>query len=197
MIVRVSGFNGDYRGLSKQEVISSQLEYGKNELVQEKKSTFLSRLLSIFKEPMFLLLFCTALLYFVLGEPRDGTVMLCFVVFRSAINLFHEWRTDKTLRALKDLAAPSVRVITNGTVESVNSTELTVGDLMILEEGERIPADGKIVEMHDLLIVYWPAANSAVKTAPLNPFQLVTAIGLAAVATLWWEIVKLFKATTV
>ena len=147
---KINGFNGDYSGLSNEEVRSLQLQYGKNELVPEKKSTFLSKLLSIFKEPMFLLLFCTAFLYFILGEPRDGVIMLCFVAFMSGINLFQEWRTDKTLQALKDLSAPRARVFRNGVLESIDSKELTVGDLMLLEEGEKISADGEIIEMFDL-----------------------------------------------
>ncbi len=149
-MARFNSFNGDYSGLSSDEVKTNQLRYGKNELVPEKKSTLLTKILSIFKEPMFLLLFCTALLYFILGEPKDGIIMLCFVAFMSGINFFQEWRTDKTLQALKDLSAPRVRVIRNGILESIDSKELTVGDLMILEEGEKISADGQIVEMHDL-----------------------------------------------
>lgn len=149
-MAKFNGFNGDYSGLSSEEVKSLQLQYGKNELVPEKKSKFLSKLLSIFKEPMFLLLFCTAFLYFILGEPKDGIIMLCFVTFMSGINLFQEWRTDKTLQALKDLSAPRVRVIRNNILESIDSKELTVGDLMILEEGEKISSDGQIVEMFDL-----------------------------------------------
>ena len=149
-MARFNGFNGDYYGLTNEEVKLLQLQYGKNELVQEKKSTFLLKLLSIFKEPMFLLLFGTAFLYFILGEPRDGIIMLCFVTFMSGINLFQEWRTDKTLQALKDLSAPIVRVIRNSSVESIDSKELTIGDLMIIEEGEKISADGQIVELFDL-----------------------------------------------
>lgn len=149
-MAKFNGFNGDYSGLLNEEIKSLQLQYGKNELVPEKKSTFLSKLLSILKEPMFLLLFCTAFLYFILGEPKDGIIMLCFVTFMTGINLFQEWRTDKTLQALKDLSAPRVMVIRNNALENIDSKELTVGDLMILEEGEKISADGQIVEMFDL-----------------------------------------------
>lgn len=149
-MAKFNGFKDDYLGLSNEEVKSLQLQYGKNELAPEVKNTFLSKLVSIFKEPMFLLLFCTAFLYFILGEPKDGVIMLCFVTFMSGINLFQEWRTDKTLQALKDLSAPRVRVIRNNLLESIDSKELTVGDLMILEEGEKISADGQIIEMFDL-----------------------------------------------
>lgn len=145
-----NGFRGDYTGLTTDEAKNLQEKYGKNELVPEKKGTFLSKIAGIFKEPMFLLLFCTALLYFILGEPRDGIIMICFVSFMSGISLFQEWRTDKTLQALKELSSPRIKVIRNEQIESVDSRDLTVGDLVILEEGDKISADGQIVEMFDL-----------------------------------------------
>lgn len=144
------GFIGDYNGLSENEVRDSFEKYGPNELSQEKKETFFHRVLDIFKEPMFLLLICTAFIYFILGEPKDGIIMLVFVVFISGINIFQEWRTDKTLQALKDLSAPKVKVIRNSKLILVDSREITVEDLMIIEEGDRISADGIIVEMFDL-----------------------------------------------
>ena len=145
-----NGFDGDYTGLSIEEVKKLQAIHGKNELVPEKKDTLLKKIIIIGKEPMFLLLFCTALLYFILGEPKDGIIMLYFVLFISSINIFQEWRTDKTLQALKDLSSPRIRVIRNSRIENIDSKELTVGDLMVIEEGEKIPADGEIIEMRDL-----------------------------------------------
>ena len=149
-MARFNGFLNDYSGLSTQEVIKLQQEHGKNELVPEKKDTFWRKVLEIVEEPMFLLLFGTAMLYFILGEPKDGIIMICFVTFMVGINVFQEWRTDRTLQALKDLSSPKVRVIRGNNIESIDSKELTVGDLMLLEEGERISADGQIIEMFDL-----------------------------------------------
>jgi Ca2+-transporting ATPase len=149
-MAKIKGFINDYCGLSSQEVRLLQQEHGKNELVPEKKNTFLKKVLEIIREPMFLLLFGTAMLYFILGEPKDGLIMIGFVVFMVSINVFQEWRTDRTLQALKDLSSPKVMVIRNGVIENIDSKELTVGDLMILEEGEKISADGRIIEMFDL-----------------------------------------------
>ncbi len=150
LMAKFNGFANDYSGLSSQEVIKLQQEHGPNELVPEKKDTFCRKTLEIVEEPMFLLLFGTALLYFILGEPRDGSIMICFVAFMIGINVFQEWRTDRTLQALKDLSSPKVRVIRNGVIEKLDSKELTAGDLMLLEEGEKISADGRIIEMFDL-----------------------------------------------
>jgi Ca2+-transporting ATPase len=150
LMSRFNGFVNDYSGLSSQEVIKLQQEHGRNELVPEQKDTFFRKVLEIIEEPMFLLLFGTAMLYFILGEPKDGSIMICFVAFMVGINVFQEWRTDRTLQALKDLSSPKVRVIRNGVIEKLDSKELTAGDLMLLEEGEKISADGQIIEMFDL-----------------------------------------------
>lgn len=149
-MAKINGFEGDYIGLTDEEVLKLQLKYGKNELVPEKKRTLLSRILSVFKEPMLTLLFGTAFLYFFLGEYRDGIIMMFFVAVVTGINFFQEWRTDRTLDALKDLSSPKINVIRNNKLVTINSSELTVGDIMLLKEGDIVPADGRIIEMHDL-----------------------------------------------
>jgi len=144
---KFNGFKGDYIGLTGEQVRNLQEKHGKNELVLEKKGTFLKKAISIFTEPMFLLLFFTAMIYFLLGEPRDGIIMLVFVSFMSGINLFQEWKTDKTLQALKDLSSPRVTVIRDCRTEEIDSKELTTNDLVIIEEGEKIAADGEVIEV--------------------------------------------------
>ncbi|WP_459202140.1 HAD-IC family P-type ATPase [Methanococcus sp. CF] len=144
------GFKEDYFGLTDLEVKKYQETYGKNELLQKKKKTFLSYILKIFAEPMFLLLFIAAFIYFFLGEPRDGSIMIISVIFICAIEFFQEWRTDRTLQALKDLSSPKSTVIRNGKMMAIDSSELTVDDILILKEGENIAADGIIIENYGL-----------------------------------------------
>lgn len=147
---KFNGFQNDYSGLSQLQVDERLEQFGYNELLPEKKPSFILKVVSILKEPMFLLLFGTATMYFLLGEPRDGMIMLVFVVVMAGISLFQEWRTDQTLQALKDLSAPKARVIRNGVLHTIESRLVTVEDLLLLEEGDRIPADGLILEMFDL-----------------------------------------------
>ena len=75
---------------------------------------------------MFLLLLCAAVIYFVLGEPRDGAIMLGFVFAIILIDVIQEWKTDKTLEALKELSSPQVKVLREGTSASVSTTELVL-----------------------------------------------------------------------
>ncbi|GAA0115225.1 hypothetical protein UT300016_09520 [Clostridium senegalense] len=81
----------DFKGLTKEEVIKAQERYGKNQLIPEKKESFFLKILEVLKEPMFLLLILAAIIYFILGEPRDGLVMLIFVVGIISIDVIQEW----------------------------------------------------------------------------------------------------------
>ncbi len=139
-------------GLSTQEAIKLQEKYGKNELSAEKKKGLLSKIIDILREPMFSLLLVSAIIYFVLGEPRDGAIMLIFVIAIIFIETFQEWKTDKTLNALKNLSAPNVTVIRDQIEKSIASIDLVPGDVMLLSEGVKVPADGKILKANDLCI---------------------------------------------
>ena len=139
-------------GLSSSEVKILQQQFGKNELTPQKKESFFRKVLHIICEPMFLLLIVAAIIYFILGEPRDGAIMLIFVVGIISIDVIQEWKTDKTLNALKDLSAPQVTVIRDGKETVIASTELVPGDLMLIYEGVKISADGVVVKCNDLCV---------------------------------------------
>ncbi|MEG0376923.1 MAG: cation-transporting P-type ATPase, partial [Eubacterium sp.] len=83
-----------HQGLTTEEAAKRQAEYGKNALTAEKKENFLMKVLHIISEPMFLLLLVAAVIYFILGEPRDGAIMIIFVVGIISIDVIQEWKTD-------------------------------------------------------------------------------------------------------
>lgn len=139
-------------GLTTEEAKKLQEEYGKNELITEKRQTFFNKACHIICEPMFLLLIAASVIYFFLGEPRDGAIMLIFIITMIGIDIFQEWKTDKTLNALKDLSAPHIKVIRDGTERLIASADLVPGDYMIISEGVKIPADGKIIKLNDLCV---------------------------------------------
>ncbi len=149
-MAKINGFTGDYTGLTDAEASELLLKFGTNELKSEKRFSFFICLIATFKEPMFLLLFGAAACYFFLGEPADGVVMLVFVVFVAGISFFQEYRTDKTLQALRKLTAPHADVVRNGELKRIDSRELVPGDLVVVNEGEKISADGRIIELFDL-----------------------------------------------
>lgn len=139
-------------GLSRDEVLERQHQFGKNEIVAVRKQGFVRKVLHILGEPMFLLLLAASVIYFVLGEPRDGAVMLVFVVGIISIDVIQEWKTDKTLNALRDLSAPRVLVIRDGVEVVIASSDLVPGDLMKICEGVKIPADGSVIRCNDLCV---------------------------------------------
>ena len=139
-------------GLTDEQAAESLKKYGRNEQAGQKKQGFFGKALGIVREPMFLLLLAAAVVYFILGEPRDGAIMFIFVIAVIAIEIYQEWKTDKTLNALKDLSAPTARVIRGGTEKTVPSAELVPGDVMLIYEGVKIPADGKILRASDLCV---------------------------------------------
>ena len=140
------------KGLSTAEAKIRQEEYGRNELTPQKKQSFIIKVFHIICEPMFLLLIVAAVIYFILGEPRDGAIMLIFVVGIISIDVIQEWKTDKTLNALKDLSAPHITVIRDGIETVIASENLVPGDLMMISEGVKIPADGQVIKANDLCI---------------------------------------------
>ncbi len=139
-------------GLTSDEVRRLQEQFGKNELTPPKKHNFFKKALHILCEPMFLLLLAAAAIYFVLGEPHDGRIMLIFVTGMITIDVVQEWKTDKTLNALKDLSEPRIAVIRDGKQQTIASADLVPGDLMMIQEGIKVPADGVIVKCADLRI---------------------------------------------
>ena len=139
-------------GLCSAEAKRLQLQYGKNQLIPQKKESFFKKALHILREPMFLLLIAAAVIYFILGEPRDGAIMFVFVLGVISIDVIQEWKTDRTLNALKDLSAPRVTVIRDGREQQIASVDLVPGDLMMLCEGVKIPADGAVLRCADLCV---------------------------------------------
>lgn len=133
-------------GLNSEEVEKLQKKYGMNELVIQEKPNMLKKFLGVFKEPMFLLLLIAATVYFLLGAPKDGAIMLVFVGFVASITFIQEWKTEKTMNALKDLTSPKVNTLRDGKNILIKSTELVPGDIVFLSEGERIPADCIVLE---------------------------------------------------
>ncbi|MEG3029047.1 MAG: cation-translocating P-type ATPase [Oscillospiraceae bacterium] len=140
------------QGLTQKQATALQAQYGKNELTPKKKDSFFKKALHIICEPMFLLLIAAAIIYFILGEPADGAIMLVFVVGIISIDIIQEWKTDKTLNALKELSAPHVTVLRDMQEKTIESVDLVPQDLMLICEGDKISADGWVLKCNDLCV---------------------------------------------
>ena len=139
-------------GLTDLEVLESAKKHGTNSIEHTKKNHFLTSLLDIVKEPMFLLLFTATSVYFITGDYGDGIFMAIAIVFVIAISVFQESRSRNAIEALKKLSQPKCKVIRNSRIIEIPTEEIVIGDCVQLEEGAFIPADGIILSSNDFSV---------------------------------------------
>lgn len=143
--------NTSFKGLSLDEVKSRQAAYGYNELASSKNKSGLAVALGVVKEPMFLLLVACGVLYLILGDLSEGIMLLGFVFVIMGIEYYQEHKTEKALEALKDLASPRALVIRNGVAIRVAGKDVVCDDIIVLQEGDRVPADGIVLHSVNLM----------------------------------------------
>jgi Ca2+-transporting ATPase len=138
------------RGLSTQEATARLKAEGPNTLPQADRRGFGRIVLEILREPMFALLLGAALVYLLLGDLREAVVLAVFASTSVLIAVVQETRTERVLESLRDLTSPRALVIRDGTEQRIPGAEVVRGDLVILAEGDRVPADATLLSGHDL-----------------------------------------------
>lgn len=133
-------------GLSSAEAKRRQQEEGPNTLPTQEKHGLWAIIWDVMKEPMFLLLVVAGALYLLMGEPKDAAMLLGFVFVVMGITIVQERRTERALDALRDLSSPQALVIRDGQRLKIAACDLVRGDLIVLAEGDRIPADAVLRE---------------------------------------------------
>jgi len=139
----------DIRGLSTAEAEEARRTGGSNTLSFRKRSGWLQVLLGLVKEPMFILLLCASVIYFIGGETADGIFLLCAILFQASISLYQDARSRNAIDKLSEYSQPRCRVIRDGKLQEIRSTELVTGDCLIVDEGTLVPADGRILQAND------------------------------------------------
>jgi P-type Ca2+ transporter type 2C len=139
------------KGLSSDEVQEKLQREGFNELPSSKPKNIITLAFGIVKEPMFLLLVACGTLYLVLGDIQEGLMLMGFVLVVMGIEFYQERKTERALDALKDLASPRALVIRNGETVRIAGRDVVTGDLVVLQEGDRVPADGMVIRSINLL----------------------------------------------
>ncbi len=141
-----------WQGLTEAEVVDRRQRFGSNSLPVDKSKQLPRQLLGVIREPMMALLLAAALISGLLGDALEAGALIVSVLFVIGISLFQVRRTDKALAALQVLSAPRASVYRNGDLQQVPSEELVVDDLVLLKEGDRVPADCLLLEESPLLI---------------------------------------------
>ncbi len=139
-------------GLSEVEAAGRFASEGPNELPSEKKRTVWRIALDVVREPMFLMLLAGGGIYLLLGDIEEALLLLLFVFLVMGITLHQERKTERALEKLRDLSSPRAAVVRDGRIMRVAGREVVRGDLVILSEGDRIPADGRLLEETNLLV---------------------------------------------
>jgi Ca2+-transporting ATPase len=138
------------KGLSTEEAQLRLKKNGPNELPRKQSKGIFRIVLEVLREPMFLLLISSATLYIILGDFGEGVILLSTISIIIAITFIQHRKTEKALDALSNLAAPHASVERDGLYIRIPSRDIVVGDHVALNEGDRIPADGKVLESHSL-----------------------------------------------
>ncbi|UIJ46308.1 cation-translocating P-type ATPase [Sphingomonas cannabina] len=137
-------------GLSRAEAEHRLACEGPNELPRQGRRTVLSILLGVLREPMLFLLVAGGLVYLALGDHQEAVMLIAFAGFSVAVTVVQEARSERALEALRDLASPRALVVRDGERQRIPGREVVRGDLVVLAEGDRIPADGWIIESDGL-----------------------------------------------
>lgn len=142
----------EYAGLTDAEALHLLKNSGKNIFYVKQQPEALRIAVGIVREPMFILLVIAALIYFLLGEFMEGYMMSVAIILISGISLFQEMKSSKAMKALRSLSEPRVKVIRNSAEKLIDAVNLVPGDMMILEEGNRIPADAIMLKQNDFSV---------------------------------------------
>ena len=140
------------KGLSSSDASYKLKEEGYNEMPSSKKRSVFHIAFEIVREPIFLLLVASGSLYFLLGDVSEAIVLLSFVFVVIGITVYQEQKTEKALEALKNLSSPRALAIRDGEQQRVPGREVVTEDILLLSEGDRVPADSIILTSNNLMV---------------------------------------------
>ena len=146
----LSKYKTSEKGLSTQEALKRQKEYGLNELEEKKPTPPYILFLSQFIDVLIALLIIAAIASFAIGDIIDGGVILLAVMLNTIIGFIQEYRSQKAVESLKSLMVKKAVVRRDDAICEIDARELTVGDIIILEEGNKIPADATLIQAKNL-----------------------------------------------
>lgn len=132
-------------GLSDEEAAERLEAEGYNELPESKKRGIPGIVAGVIREPMFLLLVASGLIYFALGDLSEALMLMSFVLVIIGITVYQEQKTERALEALRNLSSPRALVIRDGEQRRIPGRDVVRGDMLILAEGDRVPADGVLI----------------------------------------------------
>jgi len=165
------------KGLTKNEAEKRLEEFGYNELQKEKKLTALTIFLSQFKNALILLLIFAGLLSLFLGERIESIAIFGIVFLNAILGFIQEYKAEKAIEALKKISAPTAKVLRDGKEQKIPAREVVPGDILLLEAGDIVPADSRLLEVTSLQIDEASLTGESVPSKKVTePFKLGTSV---------------------
>ena len=145
------------KGLDNDEAVKRQEESGKNKLAEEKKDGLLKKTIKSIIDPMIIMLIVTAIISAVVAKIQgdsftDVFIILFVVVINTIMGLVQESKAEKAIDSLKEMTAATSKVLRNGELQTIKSEDIVVGDVVVLEAGDLVPADCRVIESHSLKV---------------------------------------------
>ncbi len=138
------------QGLSEAQAQARLKAEGGNELPRPGRRTTVRIAAEVLREPMLALLLAGGVIYLIIGELQDALILLVFATISVVITIVQESRTERVLEALRDLTSPRALVIRDGMRKRIAGRDVVRGDIVVLAEGDRVPADAILIQSHDL-----------------------------------------------
>ena len=140
------------KGLSAEEAAKRLLEYGPNELRKEKGRTKIEIFIGQFKNILVIILILASILSIAIGETLDAVIITAIVVASAGLGFIQEYRAERAIEALKKLTTPTATVIRDGKEVTIPTKEIVPGDILVLNAGDKVPADARVIEAHNLKV---------------------------------------------
>ncbi|MFP4015477.1 MAG: cation-translocating P-type ATPase [Halanaerobiales bacterium] len=166
-------------GLSNEEVKRRQDKYGKNKLKESKGISPWKVFYNQIKDLMVVILFITAVAAFIIGDNIEGLAILGIIIFNSILGFVTEYKAEKSMESLKEILTPTAKVNRSSKVQEIDAGELVPGDIILLEEGDRISADGRLLESSNLSINESVLTGESETVSKDSGFQAEKEISLA------------------
>ncbi|MFA6528931.1 MAG: HAD-IC family P-type ATPase, partial [Candidatus Gracilibacteria bacterium] len=145
-------FNTKMLGLDSTQLKELQIKYGKNEIKGKKRTPLIIQFFEEFKDLMVIILIIAAILAGIGGKTVDASVILFIVILNATIGFIQKFKAEKALEALKKMVQPHAKVIRDGREKIIDARDLVPGDILIIEEGDKIGADARLIEVNNLEI---------------------------------------------
>lgn len=149
----LSSLNTSTEGIMTEDAKKRQEEQGFNEISRKDRQSTLSMFIDTFKDPMVIVLLIVAIVQIVLGEAVESLIIFAVLIINSILSVVQTKKAEDSLESLRQMATPTTTVIRNGRPQNVEARELVKGDIVILETGDNIPADGRLIEAESLQVV--------------------------------------------